>query len=46
MAVAQDLLLSWEQEKAGEKTLTSSVLQAHGQWTDKVRIEAVCLGHT
>ena len=36
MSIVEDLLLSWERERAGEKTLTASVLQAQGNWTEKV----------
>ena len=36
MSIVEDLLLSWERERAGEKTLTASVLQAWGKWTEKV----------
>ena len=37
MSMVEDLLLSWEREGAGEKTLTASVLQAQGKWTEKVQ---------
>ena len=37
MSMVEDLLLSWEREGAGEKTLTASVLQAQGNWTEKVQ---------
>ena len=37
MSMVEDLLLSWECEGAGEKTLTASVLQAQGNWTEKVQ---------
>ena len=37
MSIVEDLLLSWEREGAGEKTLTASVLQAQGNWTEKVQ---------
>ena len=36
MSIVEDLLLSWERERAGERTLTASVLQARGNWTEKV----------
>ena len=36
MSIVEDLLLSWERERAGERRLTASVLQARGNWTEKV----------